>query len=229
VLGVVLVALVGAGIVIFGIGAAVKDLDTYDADLTTGSGDFPTNSSEAWVSAYTPDGFRIATLEPDQLPYSAVEVAGGSHTVLAVTIDMENVRVAASSEFGPVCWGGTNTPSSLRDLSGFRVSLTSDGSVALVRLTRGARTTIDIGSAAPFGPGTRATLQIVCSTADGSATVAGYVNGTRVVSAQGPAPVDSFTYTGFMGFAPDPSEWLVTSFARRGPDDLPPGWDSPSE
>jgi hypothetical protein len=220
--GLVLAGLASA--VLFGIGMSIKDLDTYEADLTTGSGDFPGQSSDAQVTEYTAEGFRMASIAPDQTLFSAVR-ATGVHSVLSVTVEVENVAASPGSAIGPVCWGDAEDPTGLQDLSGFQLGLAPDGSVVLSALVLGERRVLDTGVSDPFGPGTTATLTLVCGTFGGQATASGYVGGARAVFAQVGEPDEEYTYTGFLAQAPEPSEWLVTSFERRGPDDLPPGWD----
>ena len=223
--GLALLLVVVGGFLVFGLGTAVDTVQTYEADLTVGSGDFPASADPEQVREYTPDGYRMAALVPEQVIYTGVRAAT-THSALEVEAQITAVTVVPTSSIGPACFGGPASANSPAVLSGFHLALGSDGQVWLVAVNQGTFTPLDTAATAPFTAGSSTTVRLVCSSAGGKSTVSGYVDGKRLVSAQVSTPYEKYWYTGIVATAHAPSQWLVTSFARRGPSAFPHDWNA---
>lgn len=213
------------GFLLFGLGLAIDELDTYKADLTSGDGDFPSSVDAEQVREYTPDGYRMASLTPNQVIFTGVE-APTSHSVLSVRVDITGERVPAASSIGPLCLGG---PSETRDpdqMLGFALGLSGGGRVTLSSFNRGTFKALGDARARPLKAGDSVVLELVCGSFLGRTTVTGYVDGERLVSAKLTAPTDTYSLTGVVARTTAPAAWLLTSFERLGPNDIPPDWQA---
>ena len=114
--------MVVGGFLLFGLRAAVDSVQTYEADLTVGTGDLPASADPEQVREYTPDGYRMAALVPEQVIYTGVGAAT-THAALEVEAQITAVTVVPTSSIGPACFGGPASANSAAVLSGFHLAL----------------------------------------------------------------------------------------------------------
>ena len=143
-----------------GLGSNLDSIETYEPDLTSGSGDFPTSSDAEQVREYTPSGYRMESLVPEQQIESGV-VSDFEHSAVSITITVQSEHSAATSSIGPLCLGSSSS-----DLDttvgwvGYHMALGSDGMAWLGRYEGGAFTALDSGPATAFGDGDTATSSL---------------------------------------------------------------------
>jgi hypothetical protein len=195
----------------------MRSLDTYEADLTKGHGDFVATDARHSATNYEADGFHLLIRNAETWTPVGLD-SPTSHTVLSVEITAAAIQAPAGAAFGPYC---------REDLDhGYEFVVDAFGNQALLQgdsvtgLTTLARTT-----GASLTPGHAERLKITCTiTGSGDVKLGGYVNGHRTIAGTATVRVSEFRNTGFAGHtaAAVPAEWRVTKFWRRGPDDMPP-------
>lgn len=204
---------VGAGV---GLNAAMHTIDTYTADLTKGSGDFRTGNNASIALFYRADGYHMVAKSPGFVMAGVTAV--GSHTVVAAKVTVRAMTAPPGAAFGPLVLANSNG-------AGYWLSVDSAGTATLAEIdARGDVWAITSAKAPPLGTGTTRTLMLTCViNPGGTVRLAGYVNGTRVISGAPTVKISSVAATGMAGHAKTsvPAEWVVTRFTRLGPDDMP--------
>jgi len=212
-------ALALAAIVVVGVDRELDDLDVYTTDLTTSASGFPTSSSEQSVRSWSSAGYGMEVLVP-----SAVSAAGlrspTSHTVLALKVDVVPQDVPVAAEFGVQCWQS--------ETRGYGLLVSSDGAARLVAgsVLTGDVTTLSSATVTPLRTGVPRTLILACDVIGADAILAGYVDGTRVLTARWPNRLTEITAGGMVVWAGGaaPASWTVTRFERMGVHNMPDGW-----
>jgi hypothetical protein len=206
------VLMAGAGLDIM-----MKDANTYQADLTTGSGDFRAYTSGNTTTSYQPDGFHLRITQAGGFGSAGVTTPGRGYEVTATVTRVSSPGRGAG--FGPWCFNDQNT--------GYWMSLTADGQVTITYLKDGNETLIASGQAAAWGPGQTRKLTLVCNVigepspfASGAEDeVSAFVNGVKAAEGKYLSHIPEIKATGFAGVVPEaadgPGEWIVTSFSRN--------------
>ncbi len=216
--GVLVIALGAAALV--SVNRELDDLDVYVADLTTTThAGLPTSTSARSVREYTADGYREAVLVPNTVEAAGI-VSPTAHTVLAIKVDVVPTEVPVAAEFGVQCWQS--------ETRGYGLLVSSDGAARLVSgsVPNGDVTTLDTATVDPLRPGVPRTLTLACDVVGDRGILAGYVDGTRVLTARpGNALIEInaggvVVWTG--GAAP--ASWTVTRYERMGVHNMPAGW-----
>ncbi|MGE5287599.1 MAG: hypothetical protein ACM3ML_10425 [Micromonosporaceae bacterium] len=223
IVGIVTACVVGVGVLGVGLDAAMHTLDTYTADLTKGSGDFPTTDNPGlWATMYRADGYYMVAQSPGFVMSGVT--ADASHTVVAAKVTVQARMAPLDAAFGPFVladakgagyWPG----------AGYWLSVDSTGTATLNEIdAKGDVGVVASALAPPLDTGTTRTLMLTCSIdPDGTTRLGGYVDGTRVISGAPTVKISSVTVTGMAGHAKTdvPAAWVATRFARLGPDDMP--------
>ena len=216
IVGIVTACVVGVGVLGVGLNAAMHTLDTYTADLTKGSGDFPTTDNADRALFYRTDGYHMVAKSPGFVMSGVT--ADASHMAVAAQVTVQARMAPPGAAFGPFVLANAKG-------AGYWLSVDSAGTATLNEIdARGDVWAVASAKAPPLGTGTTRTLMLTCSIdLDGTARLGGYVDGTRVVSGAPTVKISSVTVTGMAGHAKTdvPAEWVVTRFARLGPDDMP--------
>lgn len=196
----------------FGLSDALKTADTYQADLTTGHGDFPAITSGNTATSYQPDGFHLRIGQAGGFRPTGVTTPR-SYIAAEVTATVTQLSSPAGAGFGPWCFYDIN--------NGYGMDLASDGQVTITYLKQGNPTVVGEGTAAVWRPGQTRKLTIVCRLTDTGDRVSAFVNGAKAADIAQPPSLREIKATGFAGFLPAPSpgpgEWTVTSFSRVNP------------
>ena len=218
--GIGAVVAVGA-IALIGLGLVMNNLDRYHADLTKGHGDFTTYDKATAATSYQSDGYHVLIRDKNAWGLAGIE-APTAHTVLGVEIETRALETPTDSAFGPFCW---QDPS-----HGYGFMIDAAGTRRLVQFdttqTHPLRVLARTGGA-PLSSQHNQRLLLTCeispSLGTGTVTVKGYVDGTKALSAIGELKLSEIRYTGFQGYtiANAPAEWVVSTFWRRGADDIP--------
>ncbi len=201
---------------------ALRHAVGYRADLTTGSGDFSASDDAGMASFYAPDGYHLVDKAPGwALAGVAVPRA---QRALAVELTVRAVAVPGDAAFGPFVWN-------LASGGGYGFTVDRGGAAKLVEVTsEGEVTSVSTAAAPALRGGSRHVLTLTCIVAapGGRSVLAGYVDGTRVVSGRPGVNIAEVSVTGMGGYvgADGPAEWVVSRFVRLGPDAMPR--DAPS-
>ncbi len=219
--GIVAVLLLGV-LAALGLNQTMDDLAVYSADLTKSADGFPQDSTVGYSRTFVPGGgYRMVVLAPDGV------VAGGLisptvRTVLASRRNATPVRMAAGSEFGVQCWSDNS--------HGYGMLPATGGGVRLVTgsVPTGSRDTVASGSVTAPRAGVPVRLTLACDVIGSTATLAGYLDDIRVVSARVPNTITEITAGGIvLTTAEDaPATWTVTRFERMGVHNVSAGWRS---
>jgi len=216
----VVLLLLAATLVVVGLNRELDDLDVYVVDLTaTTDAGFPTSSSPESVREYGSTGYRMGVFAPNTVSAAGIR-APTVHTVLAIKIDVVPREVPAAAEFGVQCWQSETLGYGLLVSSGGEARLVS-GSVATHDVTTLASTTVD-----PLRVGVPRTLTLACDVIGDVATLAGYVDGVRVLSTRAPDDLTEITAGGMVVWSRGavPASWTVTRYERMGVHNMPDGW-----
>ena len=142
------------------------------------------------------------------------------HTVLAVKVDVVPEAVPVAAEFGVQCWQS--------ETRGYGLLVSSDGAARLVAgsVPTADVTTLSSATVAPLRKGVPRTLTLACDVIGGTAILAGYVDGTRVLTARPANSLTEITAGGMVVWAGGsaPASWTVTRFERMGVHRMPDGW-----
>lgn len=215
--GIIAACLLGVGIAGIGLNWAMDVVDTYSADLTTGSGAFRTFDNADAATFYRADGYHLVDKTPGF-------VTGGvttdfTHTALAAKVTVRAVTAPPGTAFGP--W----VIASQTNRVGYWLSVDSAGTATLNEWDAGGDVRVVASAKAPpLGAGTTRTLMLTCVIdLDRSVHLGGYVDGTRVVSGAPTVKISGVTVTGMAGYAEAsvPAEWVATQFTRVSSHDLP--------
>lgn len=214
---VVSLALGALGLV--GLDRELDELDVFTADLTASSAGFPTESSSTTVRAWSPDGYRMAALVPDQVVAAGIR-SPTSHTVLAVRVTAIPVDLSVGAEFGVQCWQSQER--------GYGLLVSSDGVARLVvgSVLNGEVLTMATARVEPLGAGRPVTLTLACDVIGDEAILAGYVGDTKVLTARPANSLSEITANGMVVWTGGqaPASWTVTAFERMGVHNMPAGW-----
>jgi hypothetical protein len=219
IVGIVIATVLGVGIAGVVLNGAMHTIDTYTADLTKGSGDFRTTANASVATFYRPDGYHMVAKTPGFV-FAGV-TTDFSHTAIAAKVTVRAVTAPPGAAFGPFVLASQTG-------GGYWLSIDSGGTATLNEIdAKGNVWPVTSAKAPPLSTGTTRTLMLTC-VIDGTARLAGYVDGTRVISGAPATKISSSTATGMMGQAKTsaPAEWAATRFARLGPDDMPAGTPS---
>lgn len=216
-------AILGVLMADFGLNFVMKAANTYQADLTTGSGGFRAYTSGNTTTSYQPDGFHLRITQAGGFGSAGVTTPR-PHMGAEVTATVTQVSSPGGGEFGPGagfgpwCFNDQNT--------GYWMALTADGQVTITYLKDGNGTVIAEGQTAAWGPGQTRKLTLVCNVigepspfASGPGDeVSAFVNGVKVAEGKYLSLMPEIKTTGFAGFVPEaadrPGEWIVTIFSR---------------
>jgi hypothetical protein len=196
----------------YALSLGMKAADTYQADLTTGHGDFPASTLGNTSTSYHKDGFHLWISRAGGVRPAAVETHR-PYIAAEVTVTVTQVSSPGVAAFGPWCFSDQS--------NGYGMDLAADGYVAITRLKDGKPTVIGDGQAAAWRPGQTRKLAIVCRLHDNGDEISAYVNGVKVATATQPPELREIRATGFTGWVPlkssGPGEWIITSFSRHNP------------
>lgn len=212
--GIVLASVIGAGIAGVVLNATMHTIDTYTADLTKGSGDFRTIDNASSATFYRADGYHMVAKTPGFV--FAGETTDFSHTVIAAKVTVRAVTAPPGAAFGPFVLASQTG-------GGYWLSVDSAGTATLNQIdAKGNVLALTSAKAPPLSTGTTHTLMLTC-VINGTVHLAGYVDGTQVISGAPATKISSVTATGMLGQAKTsaPAEWAATRFARLGPDNMP--------
>jgi hypothetical protein len=205
---------IGIGIAGVIMNAAMHTIDTYTANLTKGSGDFRTTANASTATFYRADGYHMVAKSPGFV--FAGETTDFSHTVIAAKVTVRAVTAPPGAAFGPFVLASKTG-------GGYWLSVDSAGTATLNEIdAKGYVQALISAKAPPLSTGTTHTLMLTC-VINGTVHLAGYVDGTQVISGHPAAKISGVTATGMMGQAKTstPAEWAATQFARLGPDNIP--------
>jgi hypothetical protein len=209
---VVVVALLGLFVAGAGLDFVMKTADTYQADLTTGSGDFRAVTIGNTATSYQPDGFHLRIAQAGVFRPAGVTTPR-PYIAAEVTATATQVSSPAGAGFGPLCVNDLN--------NGYWMALAPGGQVTISYLNDGAKTVIGRGQAAAWPRGQTRKLTLVCHLGRAGDRISASVNGVKVAEAAHQSAIASIKGTGFAGSlpttAPGPGEWTVTSFSRSNP------------
>jgi len=216
---VAVMALALGAVAVVSVDRELDDLDVYTTDLTTTASGFPTSSSAESVRSWSSAGYHMAVLAPN-----AVVAAGlrspTSHTVLAFQVDVVPQDLPVAAEFGVQCWQS--------ETRGYGLLVSTDGAARLVAgsVPTGDVTTLSSATVAPLRSGVPRTLTLACDVIGDTAILAGYVDGTRVLTARPANSLSEITAGGMVVWAGGgaPASWTVTGFERMGVHNMPDGW-----
>jgi hypothetical protein len=214
--GIVIATVIGAGIAGVVLNGAMHTIDTYTADLTKGSGDFRTANNAGTATFYRADGYHMVAKTPGFV--FAGETTDFSHTATAAKVTVRAVTAPPGAAFGPFVLASQTG-------GGYWLSVDGAGTTTLNEIdAKGNVWALTSAKAPPLSAGTTHTLMLTC-VINGTVRLAGYVDGTQVISGLPTTKISSSTATGMMGQAKtgDPAEWAATRFTRLGPDDMPAG------
>jgi hypothetical protein len=215
VIGGIIAAAVGGATLLFGIDRVITSLDNYHADLTKGSGDFRVTHSGGDSTFYARDGFHMVNSSPG---WQASGVASKkAHTAVGVRTTVRAVQVPAGAAFGPVVFAANG--------NSFAFVVDAEGSATLLQFTGESDAAVVASGTAPaLAGGVTQRLMLACRiSSGGAATLTGYVDGKKVVTGIADASANEINATGMADYVDrnPPGEWVVSSFSRLGPDDLP--------
>lgn len=202
------------GLLVAGAGLefVLKTADTYQTDLTTGSGDFGAFTFGNTVTSYQSDGFHLRITQPGVFRPAALNTPR-PYIAAEVTATVTQVSSPVGGRFGPLCFNDLN--------NGYWMALAPDGQVTITYLKDGNKTVIGRGQAAAWLPGQTRKLTLRCQLSDGRNKVSAFVNGVKVAETVHQSAMPSIKATGLAGLlpagAPGPGEWAVTSFSRTNP------------
>ncbi len=196
----------------YGLERALDTAGTYQADLTTGQGDFPVMTTGGTTTGYRPDGFHVR-ITPVAGPRFFGLDASSSFTAAKVTVTVTEVSSPADAGFGPLCYYNED--------NGYTMDLASDGQVTIAYFRDGQATVIGGGKVEAWLPGQTRKLTLVCRFSDAGDRVSAFVNGVFVSDAVQRSSMPAMTGAGFVGIVPKwssgPGEWLVKSYSRDNP------------
>lgn len=191
------------------------DSTPYQADLTTGQGDFPVITTGATTTRYRPDGFHVRIKPVAGVRFFALD-APSSFTAATVTVTVTQVSSPADAGFGPFCY--------YNEGNGYAMDLASDGQVTITYLRDGHATTIGGDKMEAWPPGQTRKLTLVCRFSDAGDRVSAFVNGVFASDAIQRSSMPAMTGAGFVGIVPKwssgPGEWIVKSYSRDNPASL---------
>ncbi len=212
--GIVLASVIGVGIAGVVVNGAMHTIDTYTADLTKGAGKFRTIDNASIATFYRADGYQMVAKSPGFV-FAGV-TTDFSHTVIAAKVTVRAVAAPPGAAFGPFVLASQTG-------GGYWLSVDSSGTATLNEINaKGNVFALTSAKAPALSTGTTRTLMLTC-VINGTVHLAGYVDGTQVISGPPATKIASVTATGMMGHAKTsaPAEWAATRFARLGPDDMP--------
>jgi hypothetical protein len=205
---------------VVGMNRELDELDVYTQDLVTTQAGFPASASEQEIRSWTGEGYRMQVLSPDAVTAAGL-LSPTVHTVLAIQLDVVPQEVPSGAEFGVQCWQS--------ETRGYGLLVSSDGAARLVAgsVPSGDVTTLSSTTVPPLRSDVPRTLTLACDVTGSEAVLAGYVDGTRVLTARTPNNLSEITAGGpvVQTAGEAPASWTVTRFERMGVHNMPAGWN----
>lgn len=219
--GLAVLVLGGLAVVGIGLDRALDESDVYSTDLTQGPDGFPEDTVGGAVRGFEDGAYRMSVTGDPGVVMTGIR-APTTHLVLAIEVDVRPDAQPAGSEFGVICWQS--------ETQGYGFLVAADGGTRLVAMswTGSFMTDVATGRTTVLPTGSVHALMIACGVIGSSATLAGYVDGVKVLEAQAPNPPADLDVGGMLGVntSTERASWSVLSFERHGVHNMPPGWDS---